>query len=359
MSNYSTYDEEILVVDDEPANLKLLDRQLRQAGYENVRTVDDPLEVVEQYRARRPDLILLDLAMPRMDGFEVLEQLQSMDDPLLPPVVVLTAQHGRDSLLKALQAGARDFLAKPFDRGELLMRVRNLLDAHLAHRMMYDKKEALESMVSARTQELRETRLQIVQRLGRASEYRDEETGRHILRISYMCSILARSLGWSREHGELMLHASPMHDIGKIGIPDAILRKPGKLTADEWDVMKTHTTIGAALLEGDESSLLQLAHEIALTHHERWDGSGYPHGLAGEAIPRAGHIVAITDVFDALTSERPYKRAWSVEEAVDLITGESGRQFDPELVEVFMDNLSAITKVRQRFGEEHGEGQAS
>jgi len=201
---------------------------LRGEGYTDLVLVQDPREVLARYRAARPDLILLDINMPHLDGYQVIEQLKTLEDPPLPPIVILTAQHGRDYLLRALAAGARDFIGKPFDRSELLMRVRNLLDAHLAHRLLQDQKAVLEQMVHARTAELYRTRLQVVQRLGRAAEYRDEETGNHVLRMSHTCALLARQIGWDDALCELILHASPMHDIGKIGIPDAILLKPGR-----------------------------------------------------------------------------------------------------------------------------------
>ncbi len=274
MPSDSLSNERILIVDDEPANLKLLDRMLGQQGYRNRILIDDPRQVVDRYRQARTDLILLDINMPYLDGFQVMERLMALNDPLLPPIVILTAQHGKDFLLRALTAGARDFITKPFDRNELLMRVHNLLQAQLAHRLLHDQKTVLENMVRARTEELYRTRLQIVQRLGMASEYRDEETGSHILRMSHICALLARALGWSDDQCDLILNASPMHDIGKIGIPDSILLKPGKFEPQEWEVMKTHAVIGAKLLEGDDSDLLCMAREIALTHHEKWDGSG-------------------------------------------------------------------------------------
>lgn len=341
----------ILVVDDERANLKLLDRMLRSQGYEELVLIDDSREVLPHYQAARPDLILLDINMPHLDGYQVMEQVRALDDPLLPPIVMLTAQHGQDFVLHALNSGARDYLTKPFDRNELLMRVRNLLDAQLAHRLVYDQKAELDRMVAQRTRELRDTRLQVVQRLGRAAEYRDEETGYHILRMSHTCALLAREIGWDEEQCDLILNASPMHDIGKIGIPDAVLLKPGRFEPHEWEIMKTHAAIGASLLEGDDSDLLRMAREIALTHHEKWDGSGYPNGLAGEAIPRAGRIAALADVFDALTSERPYKAAWTVEAAVEMIRENRGRHFDPVLVDVFLDVLPAVEEIRQRFAD--------
>lgn len=347
----SLSNERILIVDDEPANLKLLDRLLGQQGYRNRILIDDPRQVVDRYRQARTDLILLDINMPYLDGFQVMERLMALNDPLLPPIVILTAQHGKDFLLRALTAGARDFITKPFDRNELLMRVHNLLQAQLAHRLLHDQKTVLESMVRARTEELYRTRLQIVQRLGMASEYRDEETGNHILRMSHICALLARALGWSDEQCDLILNASPMHDIGKIGIPDSILLKPGKFEPQEWEVMKTHAVIGAKLLEGDDSDLLRMAREIALTHHEKWDGSGYPNGLSGINIPVAGRIAALADVFDALTSERPYKKAWTVEAAWDLIKENRGKHFDPDLVDIFEQQFPAILEIRERFAE--------
>ena len=341
----------ILVVDDEPANLKLLDIMLRSQGYEALELIGDPREVITQYQAARPDLILLDINMPHLDGYQVMEQLKALNDPLLPPIVILTAQHGKDYLLRALAGGARDFIGKPFDRNELLMRVRNLLDAQLAHRLLHDQKTVLEKMVRARTEELRHTRLQVVQRLGMAAEYRDEETGYHILRMSHTCALLAKEIGWDDAQCDLILNASPMHDIGKIGIPDAILLKPGKFEPHEWEIMKTHAAIGAQLLDSDDSDLMRMARDIALSHHEKWDGSGYPNGLSGEDIPIAGRIAALADVFDALTSVRPYKKAWTVTAAVDLIKENRGQHFDPQLVDIFLRNLPGIEAIRERFSE--------
>ncbi|MDP1928862.1 MAG: response regulator [Thiobacillus sp.] len=351
MSAEARKNERILIVDDEPVNLKLLDKMLSGQGYQGLVLLDDPREVIARYQMERPSLILLDINMPHLDGYQVMEQLKALNDPLLPPIVILTAQHGKDYLLRALSAGARDFITKPFDRNELLMRVRNLLDAQMAHRLLHDQKAVLEEMVMARTEELHRTRLQVVQRLGMAAEYRDEETGCHILRMSHICALLARAIGWSEADCDLILNASPMHDIGKIGIPDAILLKPGKFEPYEWEIMKSHALIGGKLLEGDDSTLMCMAREIALTHHEKWDGSGYPNGLAGEAIPQAGRIAALADVFDALTSVRPYKKAWTVEAAVDLIRENSGRHFDPGLLEVFLRELPGVLAIRERFAE--------
>lgn len=341
----------IMIIDDEPANLKLLDKMLSGQGYSNLELIQNPREVLDCYQGSHPDLILLDINMPHLDGFAVMAQLMALQDPLLPPIIVLTAQQGRDYLLRALNSGARDFVSKPFDQVELLARVRNLLDVHLAHLLLYDQKSVMEELVRERTEQLRDTRLQIVQRLGRAAEYRDNETGFHVIRMSRVSALLARSLGWDEGNCELMLHASPMHDVGKIGIPDAILLKLGKLDSREWEIMQTHSTIGAELMARDSSELLQLAHVIALTHHEKWDGSGYPHGLAGTTIPQAGRIVAVADVFDALTSVRPYKDAWPVDIAVTYMQDNIGKHLDPEVMMHFLQNLPEILAFSDHYAE--------
>ncbi|GHD50783.1 two-component system response regulator [Thalassobaculum fulvum] len=341
----------ILAIDDEQTNLKLLDKMLRAEGYTRLTLLDDPRRTIDAYRETSPGLILLDLNMPHLDGYAVMAQLRALDDPMLPPVIVLTAQSAGEFLLRAFKSGARDYVTKPFDRAELMARVRNLLEAHLAHRITWAQNSVLEELVRERTAKLRKTRLQVVRRLGRAAEYRDNETGNHILRMSKISALLAARLGWSPEDCELMLHASPMHDIGKIGVPDHVLLKPGKLDPAEWELMQSHVSIGADILSDDDTDLMVLARSIALTHHEKWDGTGYPNGLAGEAIPQEGRIVALADVFDALTSERPYKRAWPVEEAVSHIREQSGRHFDPAVVEAFLDALPEIVEIRARHSE--------
>ncbi len=351
MSTIPLHNGRILIIDDEALNLKLLEKMLSSQGYRDLELVNDPREVLARYQSQRPDLILLDINMPHLDGFQVMEELKTLDDSLLPPIIILTAQHGKDFLLRALAGGARDFITKPFDRNELLMRVRNLLDAHLAHQLLHDQNAVLEQRVQERTQELHRTRLQVVQRLGMAAECRDEITGNHILRMSHYSALLARAIGWNEAECDLMLNASPMHDIGKIGIPDAILRKPGTLEPQELAIMQTHPSIGGKLLEGDDSALMRMAHAIALTHHEKWDGSGYPMGLAGESIPQSGRITAIADVFDALTSARTYKTPWSTEAAIALIEANSGTHFDPDIVAAFLNVLSEIRQIGKRFAD--------
>ncbi len=341
----------IMIVDDQPANVLLLEKTLRSRGYQTLEGFTDPRQAVARYAEARPDLLLLDLNMPHLDGFAVMEKLHELPVDLHPPVLVITAQHDLDSRLRALQAGARDFLTKPFDVLEALARISNLIEVHLLQKAMRDQNALLETKVLERTRELNETRLEVVRRLGRAAEYRDNETGFHIIRMSQFSARLAAAAGWNPAQVEKMLHASPMHDIGKIGIPDRILLKPGKLEGEEWETMMTHTTIGAEILSGHDSELMRLAAEIALSHHEKWDGSGYPRGLAGTDIPEAGRIVALCDVFDALTSERPYKKAWSIEDTVAHLRAQSGLHFDPAMVELFMDLLPEILTIRARHAE--------
>lgn len=341
----------ILVVDDERVSLVLMERLLQVSGYTNIVLIQNPYDFMEIYDQAPTDLILLDIEMPGLNGFDLIEQLAARGDPLTPPILVLTSQCTRDYRLRALEAGASDFIAKPFDQAEVAARVRNMLDVQLAHRMAHDQKDILECIVYERTRQIRETQLQVVHRLGRAAEYRDNETGQHILRMSHISTLLARHLGWDEGRCEIMLHASPMHDVGKIGIPDSILLKPGVLTPEEWRIMQAHTTIGGDILSGDDSDLLRMAREIALTHHEKWDGSGYPLGLAGEDIPESGRIVALADVFDALTSVRPYKPAWEVGAALEWMRGQAGRHFDPRLMEIFLSLVPQILEIRERFAD--------
>jgi len=348
----------ILVVDDESSNIKLLERVLVSEGYTRVVTTQDPREVLGLYREHASDLILLDLNMPQMDGYMVMEQLKINIGSDLSPILVLTAQHIQDHRQRALDSGALDYVTKPFDRKELLSRVRNLLEVQLARKFMRHQNEILERRVLDRThdleiahQQLYASRMQIVQRLGRAAEYRDNETGLHIIRMSQMSARLGEVAGMNREQCTLLLNASPMHDIGKIGIPDNILLKPGKFEPEEWEIMKTHAQIGADILSGSDSELLIMASEIALTHHEKWNGSGYPNGLKGEEIPLIGRVTAIADVFDALTSERPYKNAWPIDRAVALIQEESGKHFDPELIRYFLRILPEFLLIKEKYAE--------
>ncbi|MDP2783904.1 MAG: response regulator [Sulfurimicrobium sp.] len=341
----------ILIVDDQVPNVILLEKMLRAEGYGNIVATTDSRQVSELYTQQRFDLVMLDLNMPYLSGFDVMRQLREIEPDSYVPILVLTAQPDMKTRLRALESGARDFLTKPFDRLEVLTRIRNMLEVRIMHNQVRDQNRMLEEKVRERTRELADTRFEIIRRLGRAAEYRDNETGLHIIRMSQYSGLLGHAAGMNAQQCELLLNASPMHDIGKIGIPDSILLKPGKLDEDEWKIMKTHSAIGAEILSGHQSDLMSMASQIALTHHEKWDGSGYPNGLQGEEIPLAGRVVAICDVFDALTTARPYKKAWPVEEAITYIADNSGKHFDPTLTRLCPGILPAILDIRERHAE--------
>ncbi|MFG6413677.1 HD-GYP domain-containing protein [Roseateles sp. DC23W] len=320
----------LLLVDDEPANLQVL-RQVLQEHY-RLLFARDGHKALELARSEAPQLILLDIMMPGLSGLDVCRTLKAQAATRSIPVIFVTALADSQDESEGFDAGAVDYISKPISPPVVRARVRT----HL-------------SLV--RADELRATRLEIVQRLGRAAEYKDNETGWHVLRMSHYSQILALAAGYSEAQAEELLHAAPMHDVGKLGIPDAILRKAGPLDHAEWEVMKRHPQIGAEILGEHTTGLLAIARRIALAHHEKWDGSGYPEGLAGERIPEEARIVAIADVFDALTSVRPYKPAWPVEKAVELLREQTGRHFDPRLVELFISQLPAVLEVRERFLE--------
>jgi len=326
----------VLLVDDDPANTTLLEMRLRRWGFHELTTTNDSHQVVQLCEELTPDLLLLDLHMPAPDGFALMQLLGEHIDAEVPmPVLVLTADGNSEAKRRALAAGARDFLTKPFDSEEVRLRVTNLLAVRFAQRGQRAHAAVLEQAVSDRTQHLEQARLEVVQRLARAAEYRDDETGQHTARVARTAGLLARGLGLPADEVWKIAAAAPLHDVGKIGVPDQILLKPGRLTAEEFEQIKRHVSIGAEILAGSTSSLLQTAEQIALTHHERWDGSGYLAGTSGEQIPLAGRIVAIADVFDALTNARPYKQPWDIADAVDEIVRGAGTQFDPAAVEVF------------------------
>ncbi len=343
----------ILIVDDEPHVLMLLQKILAREGFTRVITTSDPQEVYRLYMEHRPDAVVLDLKLPGKSGWEILEELRAVEsDESWVPVLALTGDLGDEVRLRALRMGARDFLQKPFTAQEAVIKLTNLLELRVVHRRNLEARCNL-------AREVEDAHLEVVRRLLLAAEYRDDDTGNHIHRIGEYCSVLGEAWGMEERQVELLRHASAMHDVGKIGIPDHILLKPGKLTPEEWEVMKSHAEIGARILSGARSELLQMAEVIARTHHEKWDGSGYPQGLSGEDIPVVGRLVAVCDVFDALTSERPYKKAWPVEEAVAEINRSSGKHFDPRVVEVFMANLQRILEIRLTFGVVAAPSQAS
>ena len=317
-----------------------------------MRGVTDPRLVLALHREARFDLILLDIRMPYLDGIQVMEQLAGAIEDDYVPVLVLTAEKDKDTMMRALEQGAKDFVTKPFDRDEVLNRIANMLEVRSLYNERRRQNEILEEKVQERTRELADTRLEVIRRLGRAGEYRDNETGMHVIRMSKSCQRLAVAAGLDEIRAAIILQASPMHDLGKIGVPDHILLKPGKLTADEWDIMKTHVDIGVDILNGHEAEPMRMARVIALTHHEKWDGSGYPNGLKGTDIPIEGRISAVCDVFDALTSKRPYKNAWPVEEAVAYIRENAGVHFDPDLAAKFNEVLPDILRIRENYADE-------
>ncbi len=325
----------ILIVDDEKANIRFLEVILQEAGYDNVYSTADSRQAHELFCSVLPDIVLLDLAMPHLDGFAVMQKLHcemASDSEVTDksvPILVLTGDATTATKHRALREGASDFLTKPLDEVEVLLRIKNLLETRFNNVL-------LETKVRERTRDLEKSQLETLQRLAIAAEYRDDDTGLHTRRVGAVAGQIAAVMGWPLHDVDLMIRAAPLHDVGKIGISDSILLKPAKLTDEEFETMKHHTIIGSKILSESSSPWLQLAAEIALAHHERWDGRGYPQRISGEDIPVAGRIVAVADVFDALTHERPYKKAWPVEEAVAEISRQSGQQFSPEIVQTFL-----------------------
>ncbi len=336
----------ILIVDDLPDNIDLLSEVL--APYYRTRVALNGEKALKIAAGEvKPDLILLDIMMPGISGYEVCQRLKRNSDTHGIPIIFITAMDETADEQKGLELGAVDYITKPISPPLVLARVRT----HLA---LYDQTRELERMVEQRTAELETTRHQIIRRLGRAAEFKDNETGNHVIRMSHYARLVALAAGLSAAKAELIFHAAPMHDVGKIGIPDQILLKPGKLDEAEWKIMRQHPAMGGAIIGDHKDELLHAARSISLTHHEKWDGSGYPMGLKGEAIPIFGRIIAIADVFDALTTVRPYKNAWPVEDTVKMITENAGSHFDPSLIPAFMAALPEILKIKERYAEENG-----
>lgn len=359
-------DPTILIVDDEAANIVLLERILRRAGYDNVVSTTDPTQVEPYFVTFRPDLILLDLHMPELNGFALMERLSPKIGPGdYVPILVLTGDLTSKSKQRALTGGAKDFLIKPFDKAEVLARVANLLDTRALHVALRNSNEVLEEKVRERTadlwdavhhleqtqQELRLAQEETIHRLSLAAEFRDHETSRHIQRMSAYCALLVAQAGFGGERTEAVRLASHMHDIGKIAVPDAILLKPGKLTEEESAVMKTHAEIGHRILHGSKSEVATLGAEIAWAHHEKVDGSGYPRGLKGDEIPVEGRIAAVADVFDALTTDRVYRKAFPLFEAISLMKDGRGKHFDGDLLDLFLDSMDLVLQAKQELDE--------
>lgn len=351
LNNVST----ILVVDDEPINLEIVSAAFVDTSDISVITAKDGSEALELIKSKPPDLIVLDLRMPKISGIEVLDFLRSNPETITTPVIVLSGDEFERK--KALQMGANDFLPKPFDVEELKIRILNNLKVKKYQDMIESLNEVLQMEVEKKTKALsealdlaKEAEYEMVVKLGMISEFRDEETGAHIRRISFYSKLFGQLLGLSEEEQNILLYSAPLHDVGKIGIPDNILKKPGPLTPEEFEIIKLHTTIGAKILESDSRFVtLRTGKIIAEQHHEKWDGTGYPYGLTGENIHLYARIVAICDVFDAMTSDRVYRPAFSVEQTVKIMKNGRGSHFDPSLFDLFIENLQEFVKIKEAF----------
>lgn len=333
----------LLVVDDTPENIDVLSGVLRsEYKVKAALSGERALRIAE----KEPNLVmvLLDIMMPGMDGYEVCRRLKANPATAKIPIIFVTAKNQEGDEKKGLELGAVDYITKPINPAIVLARVHTQL-------ALYDQNLALEEKVRQRTQELHDSRLEIIKRLGRAAEFKDNETGLHVIRMSHYSRLIAETLEHGQDWADLVFHAAPMHDIGKIGIPDNVLLKPGKLDDEEWKLMRKHPEFGAEIIGDHDSELMRMSKDIAISHHEKWDGSGYPFGIKGDDICLPGRIVAIADVFDALTSERPYKKAWTVADAVKLIDDNSGSHFDPNLVPLFHEVMPDILDIKEQFGE--------
>jgi len=326
----------ILIVDDEPANVRLLERILQRDGFTNIDSTNDPRRFLALYTSKHPDLLLLDLHMPGMDGFAVMEQLKGrIGQNDFVPIVVLTADITPQAKERALTAGAHDFLTKPVDPTEVLLRIHNHLQTRFFYQQLQNQNEVLEKKVRDRTRDLEQAQIEILERLARAADYRDDDTGQHAQRVGHLSALVAQQMRLTPDEVYLLRRAAPLHDVGKIGTPDSILLKPGKLTDEEFEEIKKHTSIGAGILSGSRFAVLQHAEAVALYHHENWDATGYM-GLEGDMIPLPARIVHAVDVLDALTHERPYKKAWSLEDALAEIERLREKFFDPVIVDAVM-----------------------
>jgi putative two-component system response regulator len=363
----------IMLIDDEPINIKVARRYLQEAGYKDFIAVTDSTIAMDEILAHKPDVIVLDVMMPRMNGIELLTSIRTSPQTAHIPVLILTANCERETRLRALDAGATDFLEKPVDPAELLPRVRNSLTIKAHHDHLERQAEELEAAVQKRTAELAASRLEVVQCLARAAEFRDDNTGRHVLRVGRYAGVIGRSLGLAEEFVNLLELAAQLHDVGKIGIPDSVLLKAGSLTPEEFDIvqrhcgfgkrvfesateqesfaLRQHSKLGAQMLNCTSSPLIQIAARTALTHHERWDGTGYPLGLAGEDIPIEGRITAVADVFDALSSRRPYKPAFPLAKCFQILEEGRAKHFDPAVLDAFMSARDEIVRIQLEYAD--------
>jgi putative two-component system response regulator len=342
---------QVLIVDDAEINLILFETLIRRMGDCEPIKFTDAVQGLAWAQTHDVDLVIVDYMMPALHGIDFIHQLRATKGREDVPVLMITANDQKQILYRALDAGATDFLTKPVDKVEFMARVNNMLQLGASRKVLANRATWLAEEVRKATVEIVQRERETVVRLSKAAEYRDPETGAHILRMAHYSELIAKGLGLSLAEQELLLEAAPMHDIGKVGIADHILLKPGRLTADEFEIMKQHATFGYEILRGSASRVLQAGAEIARAHHEKFDGSGYPNGLVGEAIPIFSRIVAVADVFDALTSERPYKKAWSLERAAEHIKASAGIHFDPECVNTLFSRWDEALEIRHRFGD--------
>ena len=339
----------IAIIDDNDVNLALLQALVDKLGDCDSLLFNESLKGLAWCSENLPELIIVDYMMPELDGLQLISRLRKVAGREEVPILMITANDDKDVRHEALQSGATDFLTKPIDLLEFSARVRNMLALGASRKKLADKAAWLADEVRKATAAIHEREQELLFRMSRAAEFRDPETGAHIQRMAHYSHLIARRLDLSVDDQQLILRAAPMHDVGKIGIPDYILLKPAALTPEEFGVMKTHAALGFELLKGSESTILQSAASIAISHHEKYDGSGYPYGLAGDAIPLFGRIVAVADVFDALTSERPYKRAWPIEKAVAYLRENVGKHFAPACVEAFLASWDDVLVVYAQY----------
>jgi response regulator RpfG family c-di-GMP phosphodiesterase len=343
---------QVVIVDDNPVNLKLMESLVKRAGDYTPLVFQDSAQGLDWCLNNLPDLLIVDYMMPAPDGLEFIRRFREKPANADIPVLMITADHEKETRYNALESGANDFLTKPIDNAEFRARMRNMLALRRSQRALEDRAAWLAEKVAEATEAILDREREMIVRLSRAAEFRDPETGAHIQRMSNYSRLIAEQLGLSSEEQEVILRAAPMHDVGKIAIPDHILLKPGRLDPDELVIMRTHAEKGYEILRGSKSDLLDIAALIAWTHHEKWDGSGYPRGLKGEEIPLYGRIVAVADVFDALTTERPYKKAWEIERACAFLHENTGSHFDARCIDAFMARLEDALVIRDRFQDD-------
>jgi cyclic di-GMP phosphodiesterase len=369
----TTGSPKIMIVDDEPVNIKIVQKFLKSEEYENFVTTTEPAKAMDLLLEERPDVLLLDIMMPRISGLDILEAARAREELSGLPIIILTAATDQDTKINALELGATDFLGKPVKLAELVTRVRNTLAVKAHQDQLKNYAKELEERVTARTHELATAQLELIHCLALAAEYRDNDTGRHVVRVGRYAGIIARQLNLDPRFAQLIEHAAPLHDVGKIGIPDAILLKPGKLEPEEFEFMKrhsgfgkrifermpneersalhSHAETGAKIMSVSGSPILKVAAKIALTHHEKWDGSGYPLGLAGEDIPIEGRVTAVADVFDALSTKRPYKDPFPLAKCFAILEEGRGAHFDPEVLDAFLESKEDIVRIQIEYAD--------